>query len=56
MGVECWVLMISIKYINTPQTINTHHSTPNIQHIITQHSTPNTLSPQHSTPNTQHPS
>jgi len=70
LGVEWWVLMVSIKFItqhptpitqhSIPHIINTQHSSPNTQHstphiINTQHSSPNT---QHSTPhiiNTQHP-
>ena len=68
LGVEWWVLMVSIKFIvnphiiitqhSIPHIINTQHSSPNIQHPspITHHPSPIT---QHSTPhiiNTQHPS
>ena len=67
LGVEWWVLMVSIKFIvnpyiiitqhSIPHIINTQHSSPNIQHPspITHHPSPIT---QHSTPhiiNTQHP-
>ena len=68
VGVEWWVLMVSIKFIvnphiiitqhSIPHIINTQHSSPNTQHSIphiinTQHSSPIT---QHSTPITHHPS
>ena len=61
LGVEWWVLMVSIKFIVNPHIIITQHS---ISHIInTQHSLPNTHPPtfnpsyhQHSTFITQHPS
>ena len=59
LGVEWWVLMVSIKFIVNPHIINTQHSIPHI--INTQHSSPNTqhspphiINTQHPTPNTQH--
>ena len=68
LGVEWWVLMVSIKFIVNPHIIITQHSIPHI--INTQHSSPNTHPPtsnthhptfnpthhQHPTFNTQHPS
>ena len=60
LGVEWWVLMVSIKFIVNPHIIITQHSIPHI--INTQHSSPNTHPPtfnlsyhQHSTFITQHP-
>ena len=67
MGVEWWVLMVSIKFIVNPHIIITQHSIPHI--INTQHSSPNihhptfitpppTFNPthhQHPTFNTHHP-
>ena len=50
LGVEWWVLMVSIKFIVNPHIIITQHSIPHI--INTQHSSPNI---QHPSPNTQHP-
>ena len=56
LGVEWWVLMVSIKFIVNPHIIITQHSIPHI--INTQHSSPNTQHPtpfpQHSTPFPQH--
>ena len=68
LGVEWWVLMVSIKFIvnphiiitqhSIPHIINTQHSSPNIQHpsTNTQHPTFNPTHHQHPTFNTQHPS
>ena len=60
VGVEWWVLMVSIKFIVNPHIIITQHSIPHI--INTQHSSSNTHPPtfnpsyhQHSTFITQHP-
>ena len=50
LGVEWWVLMVSIKFIVNPHIIITQHSIPHI--INTQHSLP---IPQHSSPNTHPP-
>ena len=67
LGVEWWVLMVSIKFIVNPHIINTQHSSPNIQPLIsstlnihpptpiTQHSTPHIINTQHSSPNTHPP-
>jgi len=49
VGVEWWVLMVSIKFIVNPHIIITQHPTP-----ITQHSTPHIINTQHSTPITHH--
>ena len=43
LGVEWWVLMVSIKFIVNPHI------------IITQHSIPHIINTQHSSPITQHP-
>ena len=60
LGVEWWVLMVSIKFIVNPYIIITQHSIPHI--INTQHSSPNTHPPtfnpthhHHPTSNTHHP-
>ena len=67
LGVEWWVLMVSIKFIVNPHIIITQHSIPHI--INTQHSSPNTHPPtsntlpptfnpthhQHPSPITQYP-
>ena len=67
LGVEWWVLMVSIKFIVNPHIIITQHSIPHI--INTQHSSPNTHPPtsntlpptfnpthhQHPSPITHHP-
>ena len=50
LGVEWWVLMVSIKFIVNPHITITQHSTPNIQHP-----TFNIQSHTSSTPNIQHP-
>ena len=54
LGVEWWVLMVSIKFIVNPYIIITQHSIPHI--INTQHSSPNIQPHTSSTPNTHHPS
>jgi len=59
VGVEWWVLMVSIKFIVNPHIIITQHSIPHIintQHSLpnTQHSIPHIINTQHSLPNTQH--
>ena len=58
LGVEWWVLMVSIKFIVNPYIIITQHSIPHI--INTQHSSPNIQHPSpithHPSPITQHPS
>ncbi len=60
LGVEWWVLMVSIKFIVNPHIIITQHSIPHIintQHSlpIPQHSIPHIINTQHSSPNTHPP-
>ena len=50
LGVEWWVVMVSIKFIVNPHIIITQHSIPHI--INNQHPTPNI---QHPSPNISHP-
>ena len=60
LGVEWWVLMVSIKFIVNPHIIITQHSIPHIintQHSlpIPQHSIHHIINTQHSSPNTHPP-
>ena len=60
LGVEWWVLMVSIKFIVNPHIIIPQHSIPHIintQHSlpIPQHSIPHIINTQHSSPNTHPP-
>ena len=60
LGVEWWVLMVSIKFIVNPHIIIPQHSISHIintQHSlpIPQHSIPHIINTQHSSPIPQHP-